>query len=80
MTTKKEKIADVLLCAAKHWQNENQRGDLCCGQDASTKAVLNDVWDDDDTLDSWCWDDIASAALSEAAALGFDLVDARMGR
>ena len=70
--TRKQR-ADALLCAAKHWQNENQRGDLCCGQDASAKAVLRDVWDDDDTPESWCWDDIASAALSEVAGMGFDL-------
>lgn len=64
----KAKRADLLLCAARHWQN-----------DCSASVMIDDIgrWQDaiDEVMDLvpiqlYCWE---SACLSEDAAIGFDV-------
>lgn len=65
--TKAQK-ADLLLCAAKHWQN--------CDTAADSDGNLHDiVMAMLDAMPSGCglYTVCASLALSEAAGLGFDL-------
>jgi len=66
----KAQRADALLCAAKHWQNETCRCQDCiCG----VTCDLLENFPAECGLRGWLiW---ASAALSEAAALGFSLVN-----
>lgn len=67
----KEQRADALLCAAKHWQMGVGR-DRCCRDDieASTVFVLFMECAEPEDAD---WIEFASAALSEVAAMGFDI-------
>ena len=65
----KELKADLLLCAAKHWQNREGRKH-CCWEYKITEEILAVMPAYKDPAE---WDAWASAALSEAARLGFDL-------
>ena len=72
--TEREAIADKLLCAAKHWQNG--RGCVDC------ECRLTVLYGDHDVFGAVCgnglgMDGWASAALSEVAALGFDIEEAQ---
>jgi len=63
-----EVCADLLLCAAKHWQNQEPRSICCIG------PVTDDVFYHipmGETLDNE-----ASAALSEVASMGYSIADA----
>lgn len=81
---RKEQKADKLLIAAKHWQNGNscylelktKTGDLPgyvseCFMlpEIDDRELLNDTFSRDATI-------FASAALSEVAGMGFDIVNA----
>jgi hypothetical protein len=39
-TSKRDLLADLLLCAAKHWQNFSSR-DLCCGHLKAGNDIVN---------------------------------------
>jgi hypothetical protein len=70
MTKKqKERHSNLLLCAARNWQNKTVDGLL----DSTVRDIVNNIWLCGAYGDYGNWDAIASAALSEVAALGFDL-------
>jgi hypothetical protein len=71
-TMTKTQRCDLLLCAAKHWQNHESVDYCCCYSEdvlgISRGAVFS--WlDCGELVFGWA----ASMALSEAAGLGFDL-------
>ena len=69
----KEQKADALLCAAKTWQDGGYVGPVL----DFIRPIFMDIEIDGMALgylDIW-----ASCALSEVAALGFDIVDAVTG-
>jgi len=74
--TKKERLADALLMAAKAWQGGNSRFDI--GMNLQSEKDTEFSWAPDDS--DWNFqrrcDDSASCALSEVAGMGFDLVNA----
>lgn len=77
----KEQKADALLCAAKHWQNDQWTSScVFCNTDD-----ICELYDPADTFSAEFMPqqrliDSASAALSEVAAIGFDIVDAETGK
>jgi hypothetical protein len=65
----KERRADLLLCAAKHWQKGDLRNN-CCMYDEGLSDLVRAVEPD---YPGMPYEAIASAALSEVCALGFDI-------
>jgi hypothetical protein len=66
------KRADALLLVARQWQN-----DECADNCTAKNEILGipELWDEEPQMTCW-FDMLASAALSEASALGFALVNA----
>jgi hypothetical protein len=72
LRTPKKRYADALLRAAKYWQNCMFATDAMGGLPACVRDVLDDTPDGEGT--GWRrFDPTISAALSEAAGMGFDL-------
>ena len=70
--TENEKRADALLCAAKHWQNHVGRP----AEEMDLYESIEDLFEAAADASDGDWDTEASAAISEAAGLGFELQNA----